>query len=175
MAVNRTSKTARGTALTREWIVDPGYRLFSRYGVHAVRINRIIDESGVSTGTLYRDFPGKIDVVLAFLNAHRQRWTFDWLPAEIHERTVPAERPRALFDALDDWFHCNDFESEVFTRTLLEISDKTDAAHHVAAVQLGAIRASSTSPNRLDLKIRAPRATSCTRARTDITGPRTGC
>jgi AcrR family transcriptional regulator len=136
------SETEHGPHSARQQILDTAYRLFSRYGVQAVAVNTIIDESGVSMETLYSHFPAKVDLVLAFLDAHRQRWIFDWLLAEVQERApVPRERPLALFDALDEWFHRDDFESEAFTRTLLEIADKTDPAHQVAALQLGMIRA----------------------------------
>jgi AcrR family transcriptional regulator len=142
VGASAASETAHGPRSARQQILDTAYRLFSRYGVQAVAVNTIIDESGVSMETLYSHFPAKVDLVLAFLDAHRQRWTFDWLLAEVQERApVPRERPLALFDALDEWFHRDDFESEAFTRTLLEIADKTDPAHQVAALQLGMIRA----------------------------------
>jgi AcrR family transcriptional regulator len=142
MGANAASETAHGPQSARQRILDTAYRLFSRYGVQTVAVNRIIDESGVSTETLYSHFPAKVDLVLAFLDAHRESWTFDWLLTEIHERApAPRERPLALFDALDEWFQREDFESEVFTRTLLEIADKTDPAHQMAALQLGMIRA----------------------------------
>jgi AcrR family transcriptional regulator len=142
MGANAVSETAHGPQSARQQILDTAYRLFSRYGVQAVGIHTIVDESGVSMETLYSHFPAKVDLVLAFLDAHRQRWIFDSLLAEVQERAlVPRERPLALFDALDEWFHRDDFESEVFTRTLLEIADKTDPAHQVAALQLGMIRA----------------------------------
>ena len=65
----------------RTRILDTAYELFSHNGLRAVGIERIIDESGVAKKTLYRHFPSKVDLILAFLDAREQRWTRDWLLA----------------------------------------------------------------------------------------------
>jgi hypothetical protein len=86
-------------------------------------------------------FPSKADLILAFLEARGQRWTADWLLAEILElAAAPRDRSLALFDALDEWFHSDDYESDAFTCALLEIRGKADPVHQEAAHQLEVIR-----------------------------------
>ena len=59
----------------RERILDAAYELFSRRGIQAVGVNEVIEHAGVATATLYRHFPSKDKLVLAFLDLREQRWT----------------------------------------------------------------------------------------------------
>ena len=104
-------------------------------------IDRIIAESGVAKMSLYRHFASKADLVLAFLDLREERWTRDWLEVEIVGlATTPEGRLLALFDAFDEWFHHDDFESCAFMRTLLEFNDSTDPIHQAAVHRLEVIR-----------------------------------
>ena len=67
----------------RDRIVDTAYDLFSRHGIRAVGVDRIVAESGVAKMSLYRHFPSKDDLVLAFLQERERRWTNEWLRAEV--------------------------------------------------------------------------------------------
>jgi AcrR family transcriptional regulator len=130
----------RQEARTR--ILDAAYELFSRRGIHAVGIDRIIAEADVAKATLYHHFASKEDLVLAFLDLREQRWTRDWLQPEV-ERLAATSGGRALavFDALDEWFHRPDFEGCSFINTLLEIPDEDGSVHDETVRQLSAIRA----------------------------------
>ncbi len=125
----------------RERILDTAYELFCRHGIRSVGIDRIIAESGVAKMSLYRHFASKADLVLAFLDLREERWTRDWLEVEIVGlATTPEGRLLALFDAFDEWFHHDDFESCAFMRTLLEFNDSTDPIHQAAVHRLEVIR-----------------------------------
>jgi AcrR family transcriptional regulator len=141
MALEETPKTAPAALPARERILDTAYELFSHNGLRAVGVDRIIDEAGVAKKTLYHHFPSKEALILAFLEARGQRWTADWLLAEILElAAAPRDRSLALFDALDEWFHSDDYDSDAFTCALLEIRGKADPVHQEAAHQLEVIR-----------------------------------
>jgi AcrR family transcriptional regulator len=106
-----------------------------------VGIDRIIAESGVAKMSLYRHFDSKADLVLAFLDLREERWTRDWLEVEIARlATTPPDRLLALFDAFDEWFHHDEFESCAFMRTLLEFNDPTDPIHQAAVRRLDVVR-----------------------------------
>ena len=125
----------------RERIMDAAYELFSRHGIRAVGIDRIVAESGVAKMSLYRHFASKADLVVAFLDLRADRWTRDWLEAEIARlATTPEGRLLALFDAFDEWFHQDGFDSCAFMRTLLEVPDADDPIHQAAAHQLEVVR-----------------------------------
>ncbi|MDH2425995.1 helix-turn-helix domain containing protein [Sphaerisporangium sp. TRM90804] len=52
----------------RSRLLDTATRLFYAEGIHAVGIDRIVAEARVTRATLYRHFPGKEELVLAYLN-----------------------------------------------------------------------------------------------------------
>ena len=71
-----------GRPSARERILDTAYELFSRHGTRAVGVDRIIAECGIAKMTLYRNFPSKDDLILAFLERREELWTRAWLQAE---------------------------------------------------------------------------------------------
>ena len=125
----------------RARILETAYELFSRDGVRAVGIDRIIAEADIAKATLYRHVPSKEHLVLAFLDLREQRWTRDWLEAETERMARrPQERALCVFDVVDEWFHRADFEGCAFIKTLLEIRDPGSPIHRSAARHLGVIR-----------------------------------
>jgi AcrR family transcriptional regulator len=135
-AVDPDGGTAlRGTARAR--IIETSYDLFSAVGVRAVGIDRIVAESGVSKKTLYRYFPSKDDLIIAFLEERGRRWTGEWLLAAV-ERIAPdpSGRALALFDVLDEWFHRPEYEASPFIRTLHEVNDGRVHATTVRELEL---------------------------------------
>src|SRR5438552_17783559 len=86
-------------ASARERSLDASYELFSQRGIRAVGVNEVIERAGVATATLYRHFPSKDELVLAFLALREQRWTKDFVEAgAINRGTDPEERLLAIFD-----------------------------------------------------------------------------
>jgi len=112
----------------RERILDAAYELFSRRGVQAVGVNEVTERAGVANATLYRHFPSKDELVLAFLDLREQRWTKDIIEAGAMRRgSNPEERLLAIFDVLDEWFHRDDFEAGSFIKVLLELGPNNPA------------------------------------------------
>jgi AcrR family transcriptional regulator len=56
----------------RERILRTADRLFYDEGIHAVGINRIVEEAAVTRVTLYRHFPSKDDLIAAYLQRRAQ-------------------------------------------------------------------------------------------------------
>jgi AcrR family transcriptional regulator len=130
------------TVGARQRILDTAYDLFSRHGVRAVGIDRIVAEAGVAKMSLYRHFPSKDDLVLAVLQEREQRWTRDWLGAEVERRAAsPAERMLAVFDVFGEWFQRPDFEGDSFVNVLLEYDDRASPVRQASAEQLSNVRA----------------------------------
>jgi AcrR family transcriptional regulator len=136
------SRGNRAGTAARERILDAAYELFSRHGIRPVGVGRIIDESGVAKMSLYNNFASKEELALAFLELRAERWTRGWLQPEVEQlANYPAGGALALFDALDEWFHRDDFEGCSFINTLLETPDTTDRIAQAAVRHLEAIRA----------------------------------
>lgn len=82
----------------RERILDTVSRLFYERGYQAVGIDTIVAESGIAKMTLYRHFPSKDDLIVAYLErANRQFW--GWLDAETSAIADPRERLAGILAA----------------------------------------------------------------------------
>ena len=127
MHETRQEAAAVGSS-ARERILDAAYELFSRRGIRAVGVNEVIERAGVANATLYRHFPSKENLVLAFLDLREQRWTKDLIEAGAMRRgSNPEEHLLAMFDVLDEWFHRDDFEAGSFIKVLLELGPNNPA------------------------------------------------
>ncbi len=58
----------RRPSAARQRILDTADRLFYNEGIHAVGVNRIVDEAAVTRVTLYRHFASKDDLISAYLD-----------------------------------------------------------------------------------------------------------
>jgi AcrR family transcriptional regulator len=120
--VQGTETVAHFEPQARERILDTAYELFSRRGVRDVGVDEVIASAGVAKATLYRHFPSKNELVLAFLERRERRWTHEWLETEAKRRgDTPEEQLLAIFDVFGEWFRRDDFEACAFVNVLLEM------------------------------------------------------
>jgi AcrR family transcriptional regulator len=126
----------------RERVLDAAYELFARRGIRATGVDDVIERAGVAKATLYRHFPSKEDLVLAFLERREQLWTREWVEDEARRRgDSPEEQLLAIFDLFDEWFHREDFEGCSFVNVLLEFGGSNGhALGQAAAAHLENIR-----------------------------------
>lgn len=77
-------------------ILEVASDLFYRHGIHAVGVDTIAAESGITKRTLYDRFGSKNNLVAVYLKARHAAW---W--GRLQERLAEASDPRALavFDA----------------------------------------------------------------------------
>jgi AcrR family transcriptional regulator len=125
----------------RDRILESAYELFSRRGVRAVGIEEVIERAAVAKATLYRHFPSKEQLVLAFLERREAVWTHGWVEAEARRRGRTAEEQLlAIFDLFDEWFHRADFEGCSFVNVLLETANRKHPVGRASAEHLKNIR-----------------------------------
>jgi len=127
-------------APARDRILESAYELFSTRGIRAVGIDEVIERAAVAKATLYRHFPSKDELVLAFLRQREVVWTHGWVEAEARKRAAPAERLLAIFDLFDEWFHRADFEGCSFVNVLLETANLEHPVGRASAEHLENIR-----------------------------------
>lgn len=72
-------------------VLDAASRLFYEHGIHAVGVDGIAEESGVTKRTLYNNFASKDTLVTAYLQHRHSSW---W--PRLQERIDDAVAPRAL-------------------------------------------------------------------------------
>ena len=64
-----STTTTRKRSEARERLLETASGIFYRDGIHSVGVDRVIAEAGVTRATFYRHFPGKEDLVLAYLQS----------------------------------------------------------------------------------------------------------
>jgi len=142
MHARRAVKPASRPASARERIDRTAYELFSRHGIHAVGVDTISARSGVAKMTLYRYYPSKAELALAFLRRREELWTRGLLQREVERRArTPGERLLAVFDVFDKWFRRSDFEGCSFVKALLEHGDRGHPVRKAAQAHIETIRA----------------------------------
>jgi AcrR family transcriptional regulator len=83
-------------------ILDVASELFYAHGIHAVGVDTIAAESGVTKRTLYDRFGSKDALVAAYLQERDERWRAR-VTAAVEAQDEPARRALAPFTVLADW------------------------------------------------------------------------
>ena len=87
--------TPKRPSAARTRLIDSATRLFYEEGIHAVGVDRIIEEAAVTRATLYKQFGGKENLVLAYL-----RNEDEMLRAMFAEAGEAVTEPSQLVDAV---------------------------------------------------------------------------
>lgn len=95
-------------ALERERLLDAAEGLFYSRGIQAVGMDEIRAAGGIALKRIYQLYPGKEELVLAFLDRRDRRWR-DSLAAHVQRAGAPHQSIDAVFDWLHDWFAQPDF------------------------------------------------------------------
>lgn len=105
----------------RERIVAAACELFNRLGIRAVGVDAIMAEAGVARGTFYRYFPGKDDLVLAFLERADAEWR-SWFTAAVTAAGATAgDRLLGVFAVLPAWFASPTFRGSPVVNVAAEV------------------------------------------------------
>lgn len=89
----------------REHILTVAEHLFYEEGIRAIGVDRIVSEAGVAKATLYRHFPGKSDLVEAYLRNRHERiiaTLSQALGTDDSTALPPRDRILYLFDLLEE-------------------------------------------------------------------------
>lgn len=115
----------------RERLLDTAGLLFYRDGFHAVGIDTIIAESGVAKMTLYRHFPSKDDLIVAYLNRGNEQF-WNWIDQSTAGATDPREKLIAIFAAIGKQATSPQCLGCSFQGAALEFPSREHPAHQVA-------------------------------------------
>jgi AcrR family transcriptional regulator len=110
-------------------ILDVASELFYRRGIHAVGVDTIAAESGVTKRTLYDRFGSKDALVLAYLRERDRRWR-DLVVAHVDREHDDARRVLAPFDALEEWL-ASGSRGCAFVNAFAELPDADHPARQV--------------------------------------------
>lgn len=116
-----TTTTGNRPAIA-ERILEIASGLFFREGIRSVGIDRIIAEADIAKATLYRHFPSKEDLVLAYL-ADRHARVMQGIEAVLAEHSGLHERIALIFDRLADKAENPEFRGCAFALAVAEHGD----------------------------------------------------
>jgi len=124
---------------TRQLLLDTAERLFYAHGYHAVGIDRIVAESGVSKMTLYKHFPSK-DALIAAVLERRDAAFRASLETFVASFDSARERLEAVFVWHERWFNEPTFNGCMFISAAAEYPAPDDPIHLAAKAHKEAIR-----------------------------------
>lgn len=119
---------------TREKLLDRATDLFYTYGIHAVGLDRILKDVGVTKTTFYNHFESKDELTCEVLR-RRHAWESDKFIKAVDEASEgdPRSRLLAVFDVLHEWFTDPDFRGCQFINAAAEFPSPRDPVHQEAA------------------------------------------
>jgi AcrR family transcriptional regulator len=104
----------------KEKIERTAYALFTRHGIRAVGVDTIVARSGVGKMTLYRHYPSKDALALAFFERRFELFSRGWQAQVEALRLPPRETLLAIFDVLEKWYHSRAYTGCPVVKAVLE-------------------------------------------------------
>jgi len=118
----------------RKQIIETATRLFGQYGYHAVGIDWVVSEAGVTKTTIYRYFTSKTDLIAEVLQ-QRQRECADSLDQALTGADCPQHGLERIFRWHQDWYNTQTFTGCLFAHAAAEFPSKGSAILKIAVEQ----------------------------------------
>ncbi len=128
----------------RERLLRTASELFYREGIHSVGVDRIVAEGSVTRATFYRHFPGKEDLVVAYLQSEDAalRAMFESAAAQLAEaHGTPEQMLEAIIQGIADDVSRNHTRGCPFINASAEYPDATSPVRTTVAEHRGWFRA----------------------------------
>ena len=129
------------SASKRDELVSKALSAFYQGGFHAIGMDRLARETGVSKTAIYKHFRTKDELILATLRLRDEQFR-NWMMRRIEALAdTPRGRLLAIFDALEEWFQEPDFKSCMFIKASSEYQDRTNPVHAISGEHKRLVRA----------------------------------
>ncbi|SIR29159.1 TetR/AcrR family transcriptional regulator [Micromonospora avicenniae] len=122
------SETGARPSEARERLLATATRIFYAEGIHSVGVDRIIAEAKVTRATFYRHFPGKEDLVVAYLQAADQAIRDHVETASAAGRPA-ADALQAIAESIARDIQSAGFRGCAFLNAVAEYPDPDNAVH----------------------------------------------
>jgi AcrR family transcriptional regulator len=116
-------------------VLEAAARLFYERGIHAVGVDLIAAEAGVTKKTLYDRFGSKEQIVVEYLMDRDERWRAFLAQCLDAAQPVPAARVLAVFDATRTWSVKHSSKGCGMVNAHAEISDPSHPAYPIITGQ----------------------------------------
>lgn len=107
----------------RDHIIEIAANLFYRHGIRSTGIDTVIAEAGIAKATLYRHFPGKEDLVVAYLRSRHERVLRGFEDLLAQNGLPVRDRIDAIFGLLEKKANTEEFRGCAFLMAVSEFSD----------------------------------------------------
>ena len=115
-------------------------RLFYQHGYRAIGVDTIAAESGIGKMTLYRHYPSKDDLILAYLrDSNKNFW--DYFEQLTRDALTSREKLLAFFDGLQDYVNTPTCYGCPFLNIAAEYPETDYPGHQVALEHKQSVRA----------------------------------
>ncbi|TQJ02614.1 TetR family transcriptional regulator [Amycolatopsis cihanbeyliensis] len=115
-----------------ERVLEVAGRLFYENGIHAVGVESIASEAGVTKKTLYDRFGSKDALVGHYLRRRDERWREHVVSYVEHGvRMAPTRRLLLVFDALEEWVATENDRGCAFVNAQAELTDSDHPGREV--------------------------------------------
>jgi AcrR family transcriptional regulator len=131
-------KSARGVddvperKLARDKVFEVATDLFYRKGVRAVGVEAIVKQAGVAKISLYRSFPSKDDLVVAYLENRNAEFWHQWDEAFARYKGDPHAQLHAIMTYLAHRTTQPGYRGCPFINYCAEFPETSHPGHHVA-------------------------------------------
>ncbi len=123
----------------RDHIIDTAARLFYKNGIRAVGVDRVIAEANIAKATLYRHFPTKELLVLAYLEARSARVLESMRLIVQQAGRTPKRQVAHLFKSLEELAKSEDFRGCAFMLAMAE-HEESDMIRAVVRAHKDAVK-----------------------------------
>jgi AcrR family transcriptional regulator len=124
----------------KERLFQTAARLFYRHGYRATGVDLIAAESGIGKMTLYRHYPSKDDLIVAFLQASDAEF-WEYFEQSTRAATTPREELLAFFEALQEYVTGPDCYGCPFNNAATEYPEAEYEGHRIALEHKRSVRA----------------------------------
>jgi AcrR family transcriptional regulator len=123
----------------KEKLFQTAAQLFYRYGYRAIGVDTIAAESGIGKMTLYRHYPSKDDLIVAYLMSYDELF---WYHFEQVTKDAPSPRDKllAFFEALQSYVQTPGCHGCPLINVAAEYPDSDYPGHHVALEHKQSVR-----------------------------------
>jgi len=127
-------------ATPKDKVFQTAARLFYQHGYRAIGVDTIAAESGIGKMTLYRHYPSKDDLIVAYLkDSNDEFWNyFEQITKDAH---TPREKLLAFFQALQDYVKTPECYGCPFLNVATEYPETDHPGHQVALEHKQSVRA----------------------------------
>lgn len=118
----------------REKLIEAADDLFYRQGFHAVGLDQVLDQVGVTKTTFYNHFESKENLIEEVLKWH-DRWWRDYFAMKLREHggDTPRGQLEAIFDVIQEMVSSDEFNGCIFVNVVVEFPLPHDPIHQLAA------------------------------------------